>query len=273
MSEEKVKRSWLAPDGHFYKYRNIDKDNLEFCRRIFTHNEIYLASRDQFNDPFDCKCDYSFSATDKEIKKYVRRIVKNQKPHLSRSEINREVNVLSQVIKKKDAVFLEESKIGTEEIISNIGIFSLSTVPDDILMWSHYADSHKGFCVVLKDDPNDYFIARALQVKYTQDYPIVNPLVDSNEVRMNKLLLTKSNHWAYENEWRIIDHINGPGVQVFPDHLFEGVILGCKMSEEHQSLLKGWCQQRKRPVNVYQAEQSPKTYSIDIHQISWDELP
>ena len=39
-----------------------------------------------------------------------------------------------------------------EYLINNIGIFSLSKVPDNILMWSHYADSHKG--IVLEFDSN-----------------------------------------------------------------------------------------------------------------------
>jgi hypothetical protein len=30
---------------------------------------------------------------------------------------------------------------------SSVGIYCVSTNYDDVLMWSHYADSHKGICL------------------------------------------------------------------------------------------------------------------------------
>lgn len=73
-------------------------------------------------------------------------------------------------------------------------------------MWSHYGDSHRGFCAELRDDPDDFYIGRAQPITYSQDYPIVNPVRETNEVRMEKSFLTKAAYWSYEKEWRTIDH-------------------------------------------------------------------
>ena len=40
-----------------FKYRIW---NDEYQKRLLTHNEVYLASADQFNDPFDASIPYRF---------------------------------------------------------------------------------------------------------------------------------------------------------------------------------------------------------------------
>lgn len=45
-----------------------------------------------------------------------------------------------------------ETEIRTENYYFNkiqkeIGVYCLTTVPDSILMWSHYANNHKGVCL------------------------------------------------------------------------------------------------------------------------------
>ena len=149
-----------------------------------------------------------------------------------------------------------------------MGICSLSRVPDDILMWSHYADSHEGFCIKLLDDETNKFIARAQEVSYSVSYPIVNPIIDDDMARMKKSLLTKAEHWEYEKEWRIIDYESGPGIKSFSPHLLVGVIFGCKMSEHHQNLIRTWCKDRQSDVPFYQAREASRTYALEIVEVS-----
>ena len=67
-----------------FKYRYIDTNNIERTKRLFTHNELFFANVNQFNDPFDCKFDYSFEASVADKKRYFRenlkRIVGDAKP-------------------------------------------------------------------------------------------------------------------------------------------------------------------------------------------------
>jgi hypothetical protein len=134
-------------------------------------------------------------------------------------------------------------------------------------MWSHYADSHKGFCIKLLDDEKERFIARAQPISYSDDYPIVNPIKDDGLLRLEKTLLTKARHWEYEKEWRIIDHDDGPGIKRFPPHLLVGVIFGCRMSETHKSLIREWCINRQVGASFYQAREASRTYSLEIVEV------
>ncbi len=245
----------------------IDEENIDRAQRIFAGNEFYFSSRDQFNDPFDCKFDYSFSASDQEIKRYFSAGLGRKYPGFNRQQKQRWIADARRKIRSRDPTVEKTLREGTEKILSEIGIFSLTRIPDDILMWSHYADSHKGFCIKLLDDEKERFIARAQPISYSDDYPIVNPIQDDDVLRLEKSLLTKAKHWEYEKEWRIIDHEEGPGIKKFPPHLLVGVIFGCRMREAHKAQIREWCTNRQASVSFYQAREASHTYSLEIIEI------
>ncbi len=189
-----------------YKYRAIDDDNIDRTRRMFTDNEVYFANVDQFNDPFDCKFDYSFDASDRDAKTYLLRGLERNFPNWNRLQKRNWIAKHLKMFRGKNSGFEENLKQGTARILSEIGIYSLSRVPDDILMWSHYANCHKGFCIKFFDDEKEKFIARAQAILYSDEYPIVNPMKDDHRARLIKTLLRKAKRWEYEKEWRIIDY-------------------------------------------------------------------
>jgi len=109
-----------------------------------------------------------------------------------------------------------------------------SEVYDSILMWSHYAENHEGFCI----EYNLYDVLwnhMVYPVLYSDK--ILNPLWFSGKDDTNwdkKLLLTKSNKWKYEREWRIIisplvnELIEGKGMQIqMPKP--KAIYMGCKI--------------------------------------------
>jgi len=52
-----------------YKYRPIDAKG--HTKRILTHSELYFSRPLNFNDPFDCRPDFSITASNNQIKKYL----------------------------------------------------------------------------------------------------------------------------------------------------------------------------------------------------------
>ncbi len=126
-----------------------------------------------------------------------------------RKEIEKIHNTLNPIIPKiKDIVN------------SQFAISCFSTSPDNILMWSHYANKHKGFCV--EYDFSKMKAQNILLMLYPVIYSDKRPnvpmsLFDLDNLKDIKLsnnreaipdiiiaLLTKSKIWDYENEWRII---------------------------------------------------------------------
>jgi len=76
-------------------------------------------------------------------------------------------------------------------------------------MWSHYADSHRGF-VIGFDDENLFFhqqtprtVSPLMQVHYSLKRPVVPQFEDLAENLHETVFLTKSEQWSYEEELRM----------------------------------------------------------------------
>ena len=258
------------PPAHLYKCKSIDDNHLEHSSRIFTHNELYFCASEDFNDPFDCKFQVSLRGPKSKIKQFSDMILQKHHPQLNQEE--------------RDKIFLQEGENVTQpefedatrdkmfQELKEWGICCLSEVRDDILMWSHYAGAHHGFCLKFStkqgqvqfgvEFPTE--IAIPLPVKYSRKYPIVNPIVGH---ATNETLLTKAEQWAYEREWRIIIP-NSLGAHRFPPQCLTGIIFGCKMSNEHKDLIRSWCKNRQLAMRYYQARQSADSYRLHIDEIS-----
>jgi len=63
---------------------------------------------------------------------------------------------------------------------------------------------------------------------------------------VNALILTKASDWAYEDEWRVIDHETGPGLKAFPEELLVGVILGARMAPDDRRYVAGLVEPAER---------------------------
>ena len=93
------------------------------------------------------------------------------------------------------------------------GIVSFSASPLNPLLWAHYADSGKGVVIgydisILKKFTNEHEILRPVQ--YQDQLPIVSEsLVVRPDNGLQNLMLMKSKHWQYEEEWRLILEISG----------------------------------------------------------------
>tara|TARA_B100000965_G_scaffold402376_1_gene428180 strand:- start:937 stop:1704 length:768 start_codon:yes stop_codon:yes gene_type:complete len=250
------------PELFLYKYRAIDEEHLERTSRIFTHNEVYFPNALEFNDPFDSKHDYVFEGTDIEIRNFFDGLLKRKAPNMPRAERRKWIAQKANRGRLKSKEVYESMQYAQTVMLPEIGIFSLTKNPGDILMWSHYANSHEGFCLEFAEA--NEFIARAQQIRYSDTYPEVNPINQSDEERLFRALLTKSDHWKYEQEWRIIEYETGPGVKTFPSEILHGVIFGCRMTDKNKVRIREWCDGRKQPVKFYQAKERQREYALDI---------
>ena len=148
-----------------------------------------------------------------------------------------------------------------------MGILCLSETPDDIIMWSHYADGHKGLVLQFdKDRLESYGYCK--KVEYYKDYPTLRDLNESklsNEGMTKLFLLRKANHWSYEAEWRmIINIINGQRIVKFPKEILIGVIFGCQMHKKDKEKVREWIDSSNMQVKIYEAVKDEESYSLKI---------
>ncbi len=247
-----------------YKYRQIDSKGLE---RTITHNEIFLPDSTVFNDPFDCRPFITTHKSKSKKKEFYESIIKSRFPNATKMEIKKELkkNLRSKTLENR--IHLEERLL---TFIKDFGIYCLTEIPDDILMWSHYSDSHRGICLQFDATKELSIFWETYKIAYQEKYPIVNVMDMGTYDQFFDLFATKSTHWEYEQERRAIKGPSegGSKIYTFDPELLTGVIIGAKISPEDEKIVLEWISQRETPTNIYRAIINNAFYRIDIKDIN-----
>ena len=96
-----------------------------------------------------------------------------------------------------------------EHYREKIGLLCLSKNWDNLLLWSHYGDSHTGICLGFDISDNRDSEA-SLDVLYQPNLLQIRCLQDLNFDLVNRLLRTKHECWSYEQEVRMIVGLDDP---------------------------------------------------------------
>lgn len=132
-----------------------------------------------------------------------------------------------------------------QQCIAQFGVSCFTSDVNHPLMWSHYADHHAGYGVQyeLKElemaelEPS----LTTEHVQYVSRLPqlCLSEVLLAPHQTLSRMLATKSLHWAYENEWRLIKHGHKGGYIAMPFGLkITGLIAGEKMQPQDESLLR-----------------------------------
>lgn len=211
----------------FYQYRSFDMHGYNL--QNLKNNQIYLNNPQNFNDPFDCFFTANFNDFIKnELLKSKEKLLSdlNDKYNLSDAEIYEAIKYLesdelfnqlniTQMITKQDKYQNLESLKKRLQNVFKVSCFS--TENNNLLMWSHYAKNHQGFCVeydISKIKMEHTFRINFWSVIYktkTLDISLLKKIknVIGNNPTLSPLLriiigTIKAKDWYYEKEWRFI---------------------------------------------------------------------
>ena len=259
------------PD-HFYKYRSIGNDQVNFTKDILTKNELYWASPLSFNDPFDCAPVHVLAGSYLKRKLAIRRIIRDKMPRLSKQDVKARTTAAMRRSPKDIERMMSESQAA---LMENTGVCCLSAIPDNILMWSHYADSHRGICLrftpevkkLAQPKADDLHFELSFPVKYSDTRPKIDILWRDRPDLLEKMLLTKADFWSYEHEWRMFDSNSGPGTHKFPPSCLDAVIFGARSTSDDREMILEWLKGRKEPVKLYEAKFNEKLFRLDIQEM------
>ena len=246
-----------------YKYYSLNEKNSLHRERIFTHNELYFPSPRVFNDPFDSKIQLNLNGSKSEWERYLRELYKKFKPDWNRKQRLAEVR-----IKMREKRYKRLPEGMSNSYLDEMGVFCMSEVKDEILMWSHYSESHTGFCLEFKATSSTPFFGRARKIEYKESYPSVNLFKSTREEQMEATLLTKAKLWSYEKEWRIIEHEHGAGIYNFTPELLTGLIIGCEMPDSNKDRIISWVENRNPQPAIYQTEVKEREFGLDIVRLN-----
>lgn len=215
-----------------YKHRTWDTD---LHKDILRSNKIFFSSASNFNDPFDASLPYKYAdeeLTFENIRKKLFEIGRRINPDFSEEKLESEVNK-----RQNEGIFLNEQYWKDlhpdikNQLHRDFGIFCLTQKKDDLLMWSHYSNSHTGFCIGF-DTKVVFEVTKCTlgPITYDDKFPTM-PLFNLNPEDLLKLLMTKSKHWEYESEARMIKTLGANITFELPNEAFKEIIFGCKISE------------------------------------------
>ncbi len=176
-------------------------------------------------------------------------------------------------------------------------VFCVSEVFDDLLMWAHYAESHRGVVLGLRCmDGTATNLCAAKPVAYSHQLPVsedealdwVCRYFDGSMIKgmpeekrrqvYDAMTLTKSDHWSYEKEWRCFGDEDYDCLKVRVKHKddlvrsvplqpeeVESVYIGCRMPPEDERDLQRLVQEKLPPeTKVLRGRQSSITFGLEF---------
>lgn len=212
----------------FYSFRSISEYSLADLR----NNTVSLSSVSTFNDPVDSSF---FPWIDKQLREKstddARKIyLEAMKEAFGKYRARCFVATRPLPLNWKDAKAPRES-------FENVPPYC------NTLMWAHYSNYHKGFCVEY-NIPSDVAGVNVPTKRVVAMRPInyVDNLPYKQELSFEEAFLTKSKRWEYEHEVRMIyfkqgDNSANPVVSLGTDYekSIRAVYIGMRCHKEHEA--------------------------------------
>lgn len=296
--------------GRFYKYATASA-----ATAILRNKTVRWSKPAAFNDPFDIQFDMQFPFEMDELRSEYRSAifqvmtgkveVGSNVESPSVVQLTAMLSAARQILPKMDEkAFLSEFgpaidqgvsdleknipklKEALSEVVRHSTVFCVSEVPDNLLMWSHYADAHRGAVIEFETVPElDTFLCGAFPVTYSEKLPeyasieeLIGSMLGQTEIDsmmlLRKLVSTKSADWAYEREWRVVaphprDTTGGLPYEEIPIHSAEvvGIRLGCRIDQADAEELVSISRNNYERAEVLQARQSAENYALDFEPV------
>lgn len=208
-----------------YKFCSCSQYSFENCSK----EQVTLVGPQKFNDPFDCP-----------VRAYLQ---------IDTSESIHEDLTVDEVF-RKEAQKIYEKLVRVTCFAS--GVYDDTNIFLNPLMWAHYADSHKGFCVkynysAIKESIKEYNksvgrhkFASLQRVYYTDELLQYSDCWDIKWPNA-EMFFRKGLSWKYEGEVRLVA-VDTEGREEYPtlkvENCVEEVFLGFSCSQENENKLR-----------------------------------
>nr|WP_315482183.1 DUF2971 domain-containing protein [uncultured Undibacterium sp.] len=238
-----------------FKYRSINKYLIE----SLVHSHIYFAEPSKLNDPFDCQINL------RDVFCRALKLANGNKK-----------NIFIEALKNK-ALFSQWT-----QKYRDVGVFSFSLNGDNALMWSHYADEHRG--VRLRYRFSDDFLKKdehKIQGKCPVSYDdnalvqwLINipneppdELINNFPEEVAKIVLTsKSLAWKHEEELRLVRQSSGT-LKISTDCL-EEICFGLRTPPADIDMITKLAKQYTRCIKFSLANRNETDFGVTYNNFS-----
>lgn len=288
--------------GILYKFRDFKNP---YHRRLLQRNELWFASPEQFNDPFDCNIPIRVDKCPEDwLRQHMIEYALDENPSMSREEARKEVD--EELGNDRGPEYRQALRRHQfKEVVSpKTGVVSFTrhwNQKGAELMWAHYANSHSGFVVGLDetvmlswmkeisgvpDSSIRHPVTEGLNIRpapvcYVQSMPAIVPCEDEAHEAVYKLVTHKALAWGYENEIRylmskydenlsMISLTKKDRAQTFPDEAIKEVTLGVNVSVENAKWVKDELSKKKTDVKLFWARLKEGEFGLDRMELNAD---
>ena len=264
----------------FFKFRDLSKRTIE----NITDNYIWLAEISTLNDPFECSVqvdnndslkkyystkefrNFFKTLTGQELtNKEIKLLTESSEPHDEYVKIcgNRKIPFSQTSEEHLEKVNKRWSEI-VEKINLDIRICSFSTTKKSLLLWSHYANEHKGITIEYNFEDTEIVTSFIQPVIYRNKIEKIDFFENYSIMKMVGSSLIKSKDWKYEKEWRLTifrQKENFPKKITVPKPI--AIYLGTKFNTNKKELINELFEiANQRNIPIYQMEKHPNKFKL-----------
>ncbi|MCU7492770.1 MAG: DUF2971 domain-containing protein [Ignavibacteria bacterium] len=170
-----------------------------------------------------------------------------------------------------------------------VGILSLSKKNNDLLMWSYYADSHKG--VVFGFNADHHFLSHkdatrlywSGEVEYVESRPSLEIIPDQSDPSrvLKELFYFKYELWKHEQEYRVVRLLresksvtkNGSPYPIylfdFPPDMITSITFGCRINAANKNRIFELIKTRKEyeHITLHEALPDRRSYKLSVNKL------
>jgi hypothetical protein len=305
---------------YFYKYVTPETALLILQNRTVRYSSPTLFN-DPFDIQTRLRCEFEESEFLTAYRDEIFRLFHGQKePRFidNTAPLCREIQVFRRIVEDKSKMTKEIFDRMTEDILEagkqlleceneemNIWwmraakatkVFCVAEMPDNLLMWAHYSKDHTGAVIEFECLPDlDTPLCAARKVNYVEKPPFIAEDLDAyvqyitgqatlnHEISIYDLCLSKSDHWKYEQEWRVfippadMDNptipIDANGKEILFDLLeflpqeIRSIYLGCRMTDDNRQKILSCLSGDLQHVKKYKSVKSDREYRLNFEEI------
>ncbi|MCE8005148.1 DUF2971 domain-containing protein [Billgrantia ethanolica] len=289
---------------HFYKYMSV-----ETALKVISNHSLRWSTPLKFNDPFDHQIGFTFGFSGPEIGQALFREIEQivfrgktdfKEPtlltqlalglqgiagRLPEEAIMKELWEATQEIAYNFPQNIERLHAAIQEHLTHSRVLCVSETNDNVVMWSHYAEEHRGLVLKLRCiDELDNTLLAARRVDYSREFPMfpsldqyVRHLTGEDPIDLAALswdvAFTKHTDWAYEKEWRVhmplLHEPPGDGYTLLKENpsVFGAVYLGCRMTDEVREQILEAVEEHIPHAQVFQGKRSTSSFDLEFEEI------
>lgn len=264
----------IQDDNYYYLYKHIAIDPEMLVFGVFSNNQLKYNFPAFFNDPFDCLFDIQVNVNGFNKEEF-EKIVDNKVPV---QFWNQQKKLILNKLNDPKLIAKHLYKLRKEMLT----ITCFNSNPLSILMWSHYADHHKGILLEFKIPKIDSKLF-PIPVFYGDEYQTINAPwqilanIDRNQEFIlditRETIFRKSTEWSYEKEFRLIGDLSSnpdsPLLQPYPPEYLSSVIMGASLTDhvvvkKLKNEVKSFNKNNSLKIKIFKAQLKKGQYLLEV---------